>query len=291
MKGIILAGGSGTRLLPMTRSVSKQLLNVYDKPMIYYPLVTLMQANIREILIISKPEDMESFKKLLGDGRQWGLEITYKSQPKPSGIAEAFLIGEDFIDSSSVCLILGDNIFYGSGFDQIINFNKNRFKGARIVSYRVPDPQNYGVIEYNGELIKNIIEKPSKPKSNEIITGIYFYDNDVVKLVKKLKPSKRNELEITDLNNLYLNLKKLKVIKMTRGMVWLDLGSFSSLLKASQYVSIVQERQNIQIGCPEEITFKNKWISKLEFKKIANKAPQNSYGDYLRNLYRFENIK
>lgn len=288
MKGIILAGGSGTRLLPMTMSVSKQLLNVFDKPMIYYPLVTLMQANIKEILIITKPEDRENFKKLLGDGSQWGLAISYKSQYKPAGIAEAFLIGEDFIGTSSVCLILGDNIFYGSGFEEIINFNKNKFKGAKIVSYAVPDPQNYGVIEYKGVQIKKIIEKPEKPKSHEIITGIYFYDNDVLKLVKKLKPSKRNELEITDLNNLYLNLNKLKVIKMTRGMVWLDLGSFSSLLKASQYVSIVQERQNIQIGCPEEISYKNNWINKIQLKKIINSAPNNSYGDYLRNLYKSE---
>ncbi len=284
MKGIILAGGSGTRLLPMTKSVSKQLLNVYDKPMIYYPIVTLMQAGIKNILIISKPEDKRNFQNLLGDGKKWGLKFSYQIQKKPNGIAEAFIISKKFIGRSNVCLILGDNIFYGSGFESIINFNKNDFSGAKIVSYKVTDPENYGVINYKKNIINKIIEKPLNPKSNEIVTGLYFYDNDVIRLSENLKPSKRNELEISDLNNIYLKDKKLEVLRMKSGMVWLDLGSFDSLLKASQYVSIIQERQNIQIGCPEVAALKNKWISAKRFKEIAKKSPNNSYGNYLRKI-------
>ncbi len=284
MKGIILAGGSGTRLLPMTKSVSKQLLNVYDKPMIYYPIVTLMQVGIQEILIITKPEDKKNFQNLLGDGKKWGIKFSYKIQNKPNGIAEAFILSKKFIGKDQVCLILGDNIFYGSGFNSLIKFDKNNFSGAKIVSYKVIDPENYGVINYKKQRIVSISEKPKKPKSNDIVTGLYFYDNTVTELVNKLKPSKRKELEISDLNNLYLNKNKLEVLKMKTGMVWLDLGSFDSLLKASQYVSIIQERQNIQIGCPEETAFINKWINKKQFLELVNKSPKNSYGNYLRGI-------
>ncbi len=284
MKGIILAGGSGTRLLPMTTSVSKQLLNVYDKPMIYYPIVTLMQAGIKNILIITKPEDKKNFQNLLGDGAKWGIKFSYKIQQKPNGIAEAFIISKNFIGNSNVCLILGDNIFYGSGFENLINFNKYNFTGAKVVSYKVNDPHNYGVINYKNNKINQIKEKPKNPSSNEIVTGLYFYDKNVVTLAESLKPSKRNELEISDLNNIYLKQKKLEVLKMKTGMVWLDLGSFDSLLKASQYVNIVQERQNIQIGCPEVTAFKNHWINKKKFINLANKSPNNSYGNYLRKI-------
>ncbi len=284
MKGIILAGGSGTRLLPMTKSVSKQLLNVYDKPMIYYPVVTLMQAGIKNILIITKPEDKKNFQNLLGNGKKWGLNFSYQIQKKPNGIAEAFIISKKFIGNSNVCLILGDNIFYGSGFENIINFDKNNFSGAKIVSYKVTDPENYGVINYKKNKINQIIEKPKSPRSNEIVTGLYFYDNDVIRLAENLTPSKRNELEISDLNNIYLKEKKLEVLKMSKGMVWLDLGSFDSLLKASQYVSILQERQNIQIGCPEVEALRNKWINKIKFKEIVKNSPNNSYGNYLRKF-------
>ena len=284
MKGIILAGGSGTRLFPMTKSVSKQLLNVYDKPMIFYPLSTLMEAKIKDILIITKPEDKINFKNLISNGNQWGINVKYKTQQKPNGIAEALLIAKDFIKNHSVCLILGDNIFYGSGFKSLLNFDKKNFKGSKIVSYKVPDPENYGVIIYKNNKIHLIIEKPKKPNSNEIVTGLYFYDKDVVKNAIKLKPSSRNELEISDLNNIYLKQNKLEILRMKPGMVWLDLGSFSSLLKASQYVSIVQERQNIQIGCPEEIAYKNNWININKLKNLIKNFPNNSYGNYLKSF-------
>ena len=284
MKGIILAGGSGTRLFPMTKSVSKQLLNVYDKPMIFYPLTTLMEAKIKDILIITKPEDKTNFKNLISNGNQWGINVKYKTQQKPNGIAEALLIAKDFIKNHSVCLILGDNIFYGSGFKSLLNFDKKNFKGSKIVSYKVPDPENYGVIIYKNNKIHSIKEKPKKTNSNEIITGLYFYDKDVVKNAIKLKPSPRNELEISDLNNIYLKKNKLEILRMKPGMVWLDLGSFSSLLKASQYVSIVQERQNIQIGCPEEIAYKNNWININKLKNLIKNFPNNSYCNYLKYL-------
>ena len=284
MKGIILAGGSGTRLFPMTKSVSKQLLNVYDKPMIFYPLSTLMEAKIKDILIITKPEDKKNFKNLISNGNQWGINVKYKTQQKPKGIAEALLIAKDFIKNQSVCLILGDNIFYGSGFKSLLSFDKKNFDGGKIVSYKVPDPENYGVIIYKNNKIHSIIEKPKKPKSNEIVTGLYFYDKDVVKNAIKLKPSSRNELEISDLNNIYLKQNTLEILRMKPGMVWLDLGSFSSLLKASQYVSIVQERQNIQIGCPEEIAYKNNWINIYKLKNLIKNFPNNSYGNYLKSF-------
>ena len=284
MKGIILAGGSGSRLFPMTKSVSKQLLNVYDKPMIFYPLTTLMEAKIKDILIITKPEDKTNFKNLISNGNQWGINVKYKTQQKPKGIAEALLIAKDFIKNQSVCLILGDNIFYGSGFKSLLNFDKKNFKGSKIVSYKVPDPENYGVIIYKNNKIHSIIEKPKKPNSNEIVTGLYFYDKDVVKNVIKLKPSSRNELEISDLNNIYLKQNKLEILRMKPGMVWLDLGSSSSLLKASQYVNIVQERQNIQIGCPEEIAYKNNWINTNELKNLIKNFPNNSYSNYLKSF-------
>ena len=284
MKGIILAGGSGTRLFPMTKSVSKQLLNVYDKPMIFYPLSTLMETKIKDILIITKPEDKTNFINLISNGNQWGINVKYKTQQKPNGIAEALLIAKDFIKNQSVCLILGDNIFYGSGFKSLLNFDKKNFKGSKIVSYKVPDPENYGVIIYRNNKIHSIKEKPKKTNSNEIITGLYFYDKDVVKNAIKLKPSPRNELEISDLNNIYLKKNKLEILRMKPGMVWLDLGSFSSLLKASQYVSIVQERQNIQIGCPEEIAYKNNWINTNKLKNLIKNFPNNSYCNYLKYL-------
>ena len=284
MKGIILAGGSGTRLFPMTKSVSKQLLNVYDKPMIFYPLSTLMEAKIKDILIITKPEDKTNFKNLISNGNQWGINVKYKTQKNPNGIAEALLIAKNFIKNQSVCLILGDNIFYGSGFKSLLNFDKKNFKGSKIVSYKVPDPENYGVIIYKNNKIHSIVEKPKKSNGNEIVTGLYFYDKDVVKNAIKLKPSSRNELEISDLNNIYLKQNKLEILRMKPGMVWLDLGSFSSLLKASQYVSIVQERQNIQIGCPEEIAYKNNWINIYKLKNLIKNFPNNSYGNYLKSF-------
>jgi len=243
-----------------------------------------METKIKDILIITKPEDKTNFINLISNGNQWGINVKYKTQQKPNGIAEALLIAKDFIKNQSVCLILGDNIFYGSGFKSLLNFDKKNFKGSKIVSYKVPDPENYGVIIYKNNKIHSIKEKPKKTNSNEIITGLYFYDKDVVKNAIKLKPSPRNELEISDLNNIYLKQNKLEILRMKPGMVWLDLGSSSSLLKASQYVSIVQERQNIQIGCPEEIAYKNNWINTNKLKNLIKNFPNNSYSNYLKSF-------
>ena len=284
MKGIILAGGAGSRLHPITISVTKQLLPIYDKPMIYYPLCTLIEANIKEILCICSEKDIDNFKYLLGNGNKWGLEITYKIQNEPNGIAEAFIIGSDFIKNDNVALILGDNIFYGINFDNSLIIDENAFNGAKIFAYKVPDPQRYGVVEIVNNKVISIEEKPKNPKSNLVATGLYFYDNSVVKISKQIKPSHRNELEITDVNKVFLESNNLDATILKQGMVWLDAGTANSLLQASHYVQTIQERQSIQIGCPEELAFKKKLISKNEFEKLAINSPNNSYGDYLREI-------
>ena len=284
MKGIILAGGEGSRLHPVTISVTKQLLPVYDKPMIYYPLCTLMEANIRKILCICTQKELPNFTKLLSDGKQWGIEISFAIQKEPKGIAESFIIGSNFIDKESVALILGDNIFYGIDFEEYLFFDDKVFNGAQIFIYKVPDPQRYGVVEIKDEKVISIEEKPINPKSNFVATGLYFYDNSVKGIAKSIKPSNRNEIEITDINKHYLNQNNLKAKILKQGMVWLDAGTSTSLLQASHYVQTIQERQNIQIGSPEEIALKRSWITKYEFEKIAELSPQNSYGDYLRNI-------
>tara|TARA_B110000438_G_scaffold295658_1_gene339015 strand:+ start:2633 stop:3493 length:861 start_codon:yes stop_codon:yes gene_type:complete len=285
MKGIILAGGEGSRLHPLTISISKQLMPIYDKPLIYFPLCTLMLANIREILCISSPNQINNIKNLLGDGSKWGISIEYKIQEKPNGIAEAFIIGEYFIKNDPVALILGDNIFYGIDLDKILIHNIKTFSGAKIFTYKVKNPKRYGVVEVSKKnKVKSIIEKPEFPKSSDVATGLYFYDNNVVDYAKKIKPSDRGELEITDLNKVYLKKNTLEAIKLQNGTVWLDAGKFDSLLQASQYVQIIQQRQNILIGSPEEIAFKKEWISKSDLKKIINKFPNNEYSNSLKNL-------
>ncbi len=283
MKGIILSGGSGTRLYPITKSVTKQLIPVYDKPMIYYPLSTLMEFQIKDILIILKQNDLNIFKSLLGNGDQFGVNITYKIQKKPRGIAESFLIGEKFIGNDNVCLILGDNIFHGIPYNQILPKN-NKFKGSKIILYKVPDPERYGVAKFNskGKVI-NIVEKPKKNISNYAVTGIYFYDNNVIKYAKKLKPSSRNELEITDINNSYIKDKSLDYFLIKPGGVWLDAGTEKSLLQSSVFIQTMQERQNIQISSPEIIAYKNGWISKKRLLKSIQNI-NNSYTSFLRNL-------
>ncbi len=283
-KGIILAGGKGSRLYPITLSTSKQLLNIFDKPMIYYPLTTLMMAGIRNILIIVKENNIEAFKELLGNGNHLGINITYKVQPKPEGIAQAFLIGEEFINRDPVALILGDNFYYGKDlFNQLNQLGKEK-EGGTVFAYRVSDPERYGVPEFdcNGKVLK-IVEKPSKPKSNYAITGLYFYDSEVVDIVKTLKPSKRGELEVTDLNQIYLKKHKLNVLLMSRGMTWFDTGNFESLFNASSFVKAIQERQGLRIGSPEEVAWRKGWIDDNDIKKIG-KSFANSYGDYLQSL-------
>ena len=284
MKGIILAGGEGSRLHPLTLSVSKQLLPVFDKPLIYYPLSTLMSANIREILCITTSNELENFKKLLGNGNKWGVNITYKIQNKPNGIAEAFIIGEDFINNDSVALILGDNIFYGIKLEELLLKNTQDFEGAKIFVYKVNNPNRYGVVEIKNKIVVSIEEKPKLPKSSLVATGLYFYDNKVVEIAKKIKPSYRNELEITDVNQAYLSNSFLKAAILDQGTVWLDAGTTDSLLHAAQFVQIIQERQKIQIGCPEEISWKKKWINDKDLEKIIANYPNNSYGQYLKNL-------
>jgi len=286
MKGIILAGGEGTRLYPLTLSVSKQLLPVYDKPLIYYPLCTLMSANIRDILCITTPNEINNFKKLLQKGNQWGINISYAIQKKPRGIADAFLIGEKFIGKNSVALILGDNIFYGIDLENILISNKKNFKGGKIFTYKVKDPSRYGVVETLNDKVISIIEKPKKPKSQYVSTGLYFYDNDVINIAKNIKLSNRNELEITDVNKKYLSNNLLEAIKLETGTVWLDAGTTDSLLHAAQYVQIIQERQKIQICSPEEISLYKKWITKKDIKNIISKSTENDYIDYLKNLIR-----
>ena len=284
-KGIILAGGSGSRLHPMTQVVSKQLMPVYDKPMIYYPLSTLMQAGIREILIITTPEDAAVYESLLGDGRKWGLDICYRQQPKPEGLAQAFLIGEEFIGDSRVCLVLGDNIFYGNRIEDTLKNAVEQKQGASVFAYYVTDPERYGVVELDAE--NNAIgleEKPANPKSHYAVTGLYMYDNDVVDIAKSIKPSPRGELEITDVNKVYLERKALKVELFDRGTAWLDTGTIQSLLDAANFIRVLEERQGLKIGCPEEIAYKQSFIDGAQLESLANSLGKSGYGKYLLKL-------
>jgi glucose-1-phosphate thymidylyltransferase len=284
MKGIILAGGSGTRLHPLTLAVSKQLMPVYDKPMIYYPLSCLMLAGIREVLIISTPQDLPNFQKLLGDGSQIGCSFSYAEQPKPEGLAQAFTIGEKFIGKDKVALVLGDNIFYGSGLSKTF-FSNNDPDGGIVFAYHVNDPERYGVVEFDKELnALSIEEKPTQPKSNYAVPGIYFYDNDVVEIAKNIKPSPRGEFEITDINIEYLKRGKLKVSILNRGTAWLDTGTFASLMQAGEFVQVIEERQGLKVGCIEEVAYKMGFIDKAQLEKIAQPLVKSGYGTYLLNV-------
>lgn len=284
-KGIILAGGSGTRLHPATLAISKQLLPVYDKPMIYYPLSTLMLAGIRDILIISTPQDTPRFEQLLGDGSQWGLNLQYAVQESPDGLAQAFIIGEHFIGNDLSALVLGDNIFYGHDFERLLSSATQRTDGASVFAYHVHDPERYGVADFNADgKVLSLEEKPAKPKSNYAVTGLYFYDQQVVEMAKNLQPSPRGELEITDLNRLYLNQGELNVEIMGRGYAWLDTGTHESLLDASQFIATLENRQGLKVSCPEEIAFRKKWIDAAQLEKLAQPLSKNGYGQYLQRV-------
>jgi glucose-1-phosphate thymidylyltransferase len=284
-KGIILAGGSGTRLYPVTHTISKQLLPVYDKPMIYYPLTTLMLGDIHDILIISTPQDLPQFENLLGDGSQWGLELSYTVQPSPDGLAQAFILGADFIGDDVSTLILGDNIFYGHNLERLLHSANTRESGATVFAYHVNDPERYGVAEFNTDnQVISLEEKPQRPKSNYAVTGLYFYDQKVVELANNLKPSARGELEITDLNKLYLDKNELFIEMMDRGYAWLDTGTHDSLLDAGQFISTIENRQGLKVACPEEIAYRKGWITKTDLETLAKPLLKNQYGEYLLKL-------